>query len=513
MSHTLEREEVERRLGTTLRAKAAQVVVERPVASETIALAPRRSRRKLVALATAVAVAAAAGGVVLMNRPLTGANNVSTRPGGAGNDNPFPAPLLAPAWAPDGQQLWSLTSLRGSSGPPARATDVAVQLFGTKAGDGSVATGLLLHFWRAQPGASIGTGTAVTVRGQAGVTRPTQYGGEAKTLIEWVEAGADIQVMVRGASVAQAISAIDGLRPRGNADLMQGFDAAADPGQYPMIGEEKPTTAAADEAIFEYAAAAPVGEAKPDITVQTVASGAADPYYVETLAGGAGRAGADGSIVEVLSDNSVVVAWPDGRRVQAWTSAVHPDIAVLEHIASSVTLLDEGAAAALADETQARVAGLPLLGTAHLPSGDLELHGTGTASAVCLRVPGAPVACSNPFAANADVHRAGATVAEPGAGSAMITGQWYVFVGAHAEPTFDIPGGTAFDATGCSPKKVCRITVPPSSASNPPAGETAQIGSTYVALLAVPDGVPYAGISVPSGGSNSIGMTFYRPRV
>jgi hypothetical protein len=75
MSETMDIDEVERRVGETLRAKAAQLVVghadfdaQLTPLSEMTAVSARRPRRVL-AFATAIAVAAAASGVVIVTRP------------------------------------------------------------------------------------------------------------------------------------------------------------------------------------------------------------------------------------------------------------------------------------------------------------------------------------------------------------------------------------------------------------------------------------------------------------
>ena len=73
-------------------------------------------------------------------------------------------------------------------------------------------------------------------------------------------------------------------------------------------------------------------------------------------------------------------------------------------------------------------------GNAALDAGVVDLRGSGSPTAVCLHVGGADLACSNPFAVNAlDDASSGAL---PGyAGSAVISGKWYVFVAANAAPS------------------------------------------------------------------------------
>ena len=186
-------QELERRLQETLRAKAAQVDVteERFNAMSQlveVARSSKRSRRSFIAVATALAVAAAATGVVLVARPksrgpLVATQSSATTPTTSAERNgPNPAaPLLAPSWVPDGQKLWSLTS----NTQPAFAQ--SSQLFGTVATDGALAPGLLVEIQPSTPGAGVGDGTAVTVRGHNGVTRASKDAGDAPFEIDWIE--------------------------------------------------------------------------------------------------------------------------------------------------------------------------------------------------------------------------------------------------------------------------------------------------------------------------------------
>ena len=81
--------------------------------------------------------------------------------------------MLAPTWVPDGQKLWSLTS--NTQQPYAESS----QLFGTATAEGVLAPGLLVEDQPASPGAGVGSGTAVTVRGHSGVTRASKDAGDA----------------------------------------------------------------------------------------------------------------------------------------------------------------------------------------------------------------------------------------------------------------------------------------------------------------------------------------------
>ncbi len=424
MSHTLEREEVERRLGTTVRAKAAQVVVERggfdeertPLTEMEI-VAARRPRRALVAVATAVAVAAAASGVVIVTRPNAGSDGVVT-------ETSIPAALVAPASVPPGQQLWALTS------NTTHHQGFVRQLFGDEAPDGSVSSGLLVDFKHAAkvrpgfPDDRLQAGTPVVVRGQHGVSRAVLDADIRTTEIEWIDGNTDLTVTVHGMALDAAVLVLDALRPRG-ANLMDGFDAADGSRSFRLLGQDLGVAPAAGiDASLEYSAAAPAQTSPPEYAVRTSSSAGLAGYLRVWLLG---HRATDGTTVDDEVDWGVTVVWPDGRQVTVQTYPVHRDPALLERIARSATALDDGAAAALAAEAQARVAALPVLGTATVPAGTIELHGTVAPVAVCLRVSGSAPACSNPFQGRAFAPTAPTYSVGPAYASALIDGHWYVF--------------------------------------------------------------------------------------
>lgn len=500
-------QELERQLQQTFRAKARQVdpspaqfdAVSR-LTDESVAVAPTRSRRAIVAIATALAVAAAATGVALATRPqshgpLVAANSSGSTPSpttvAPSAPSPIAAPVVAPSWVPDGQKLWSLTS--NMQDPYEEST----QLFGTVAPDGALAPGLLVEIQPAGPGDGVGTpvtgpagagvgeGTPVTVRGHNGVTRASKDAGDAPFEIDWIEGNGDVRVTVRGATVAAAVTALDALRARGS-DLISGFDPAADPNGFPLLDERLFPAAKPDVyAQFEYAAADPAADGKPDFTVKTDVNGSY-PGYMRTWM--AGHRAADGTAVAYDPGVGFSVVWPDGRTITVASSAADPDLAVLEHIARSAAVLEEPDAAALSSEAQARVGALPEQGAATLDAGVVDLRGAGAPTAVCLHVDAANLACSNPFAVNAlDDASSGAL---PGyAGSAVISGRWYVFVAANAAPS------------------ITRNGMPDTALTM----QTAQIGALHIALAIVPEGVAHVQVWVPTSENQSSGTGFNRP--
>ena len=203
-------QELERRLHETLRAKARQIdLTDEPYSSvlprPELVGSTRRSRRGFAAIAAALTVAAAATGAVVVARshgrsPIV-ATQSSSHTAPQNGPNPIPAPLLAPSWVPDGEQLWSLTaSTQDGAG-------YASQLFGMVAADGTLAPGLLVELQPASPGDGLGEGTTVTVRGKAGVTRASKDAGVDTFEIDWIEGDAMVRVTVRGASVDEAVAA------------------------------------------------------------------------------------------------------------------------------------------------------------------------------------------------------------------------------------------------------------------------------------------------------------------
>jgi hypothetical protein len=491
----IDTDEFEHRLRMTLRAKAEQVGADDDRAFDAtrltdVVVPPPRSRRRLVAVAAVMVVAAAAAALVLVTRPhprgpiFATESSVPTSSGPttapATGRHPIAAPLLAPSWVPAGEELWSLTSeTRGESGFP-------TQLFGRSGADGTLAPGLLIEFQPSSPGDGLGgSGTPVTVRGRSGLTRASKDAGDAPFEIDWIEGDASVRVTVRGVSVDGAVAVLGALRPRGSS-LMAGFDPASAPTGYSFLGEHLAPTPGIDvSATFEYSAATPTAGATPDFTVLSDVTGSYPGYLRVWMAG---RRAADGTAVEFDPGVGYFVAWPDGRQVVVESSAPDPDLAVLERIAGTVAILDESSAAALAAEAQARVAALPLLGTAQFADGDIELRGTGSPTAICLLVNGSDIACSDPFTVNA--RAGGSNGALPGyGGSAVVLRQWYVFVAASAEPVISVNGS--------------RSTALPT--------ETGQIAGMHVALVAVPDGVDHVSVLVPTGPNQATGGGFSRP--
>jgi hypothetical protein len=76
--------------------------------------------------------------------------------------------------------------------------------------------------------------------------------------------------------------------------------------------------------------------------------------------------------------------WPDGAGVSITVSTGPLDVAVADALASSVRLADVAGLKQVEAEASDRLAALPLLASADLPNGRVELHGQGDLRAACV---------------------------------------------------------------------------------------------------------------------------------
>ncbi len=385
------------------------------------------------------------------------------------------APLLAPTWAPDGEQLWSVSSTGG-----ARESGFPSQLFGTASADGTLTPGLVLEYQSASPGESIG-GANATVRGApAAVGEPKDAAG-ADAEIRWIEGSTQVTAIFRGVSNDGAVAVLNALQPRGS-DLSAGFDPASAPPEFGLLGERNGSerTDASADAVFRYAPA----DGAPDIEVATFTHDTYPGYFRARLGG---HIGAGGVVVQPDAYSVyhlVTLAWPDGRSVRVQT--ISTDASALERIARSVQLISRTQAQSLAEDVNARLAALPVLDTASLPSGTLEVHRTGQRIGICLRgAEGLPVCAS-------DVGHAETSNAI--AGSALLDGHWYIFGGA---PDVDVIATVA----GALPT--------PNPAPIPT--QRATVGEWHVAVVPIPADVGVVQLTVPTAPNQFSGFTLTRP--
>lgn len=439
MKPTITRDDVERRLRSTLRQKADQLAVptfdfdvdavaqDAPVMPmvDVESPSPRPRRRR-----TAVAVVAVAAVIVLvaaivtqtsaLNDPSPQSPGVRTQPG-AGGVSATDGSLLAPSAVPDGMSLWSLNTDATATNPI-----VSTQLFGALDAGGGLAPGLLIEMQHASPGAGVNPGGSAdaTVRGHVVTVDPAKDGGVGTQQFAWIEGDAEVTVIVRGGTVAQAVAILDALKPRGTR-LLDGFDPGSAPAGITQLGEAPRRSAPVINASFAYGHnAIPLG-GTADLAVWTTVGGSY-PGYLRTWM--AGSRAADNVAVEFDPAVGMIVAWPDGRQAVASSSSLGQ--ATLERVARSASFLEPAGARRLRDDLSRRLGTLPVLTSADLPSGTVALRGPGAPVAACLSVPrgGEPV-CATPVYPQYQ-----ATARNGLAGSAVVNGQWLVFATATAEP-------------------------------------------------------------------------------
>ena len=390
-------------------------------------------------------------------------------------------PILAPTFVPGGEQLWSVRST-----PDALDSGFPSQLFGTAAPNGTLAPGLLLEYQPNAPGGSDAGPTPIAVRGTTGFVDAAKDAAGASSEIRWVEGNTSIVAIVRGVSNARAVSVLDGLRPRNN-DLLQGFDPTSAPSEFALLGER--TTAQAEHTdvrtTFEYAgkkSTVPATTATADIEV-IADTNATYPGYLRTWIGGSRSP--DGLMIEPDAYgpyNLVTVAWPDGRQVRVQATGLSSD--TLLQIALSAKSLTATESQSLVEDLDARLAELPIVGTANDSTATVELHQAGARVALCLRVDDTPV-CSSNVALIASTNSI--------AGDAELGTQWIVFAASpNGRPTVSPSSGPRDDTTAF-------------------AGSTAAVDAWRLTYVTVPATVDTAAVELPLSSSQWATVTFARP--
>jgi hypothetical protein len=361
------------------------------------------------------------------------------------------SPVLVPASPPAGMQLWSIHTSPDQTGGAAART----QLFGSVGADGAPTRALLVELAPGTSGRPFGSQT-VRVRGHEAGVNPSKGGGGG--------VGA---------------TALDHLRAR-STNLLDGFDPASAPAGLGLLGETTPPTAPGVDAILAYGAHPALTSAAPD-AVMTTSLHASYPGYLRTWI--AGSRGPDGAAVEFDRGWDVVVAWPDGRQVLVQTQASDP--APFERSARSASTVGLDGLRSVRADVDRRLAALPLLGAADLPTARLELHGEGSPAALCLRVATSSPACG------AFELRPTSDWATGIAASAIVDGRWVVFAGSP------------------SPVSVARPSVALGDHALPV--ESATAAGWNVVLAAVPDGLDQVEVEVTHGNQGA-GVELSRPR-
>jgi hypothetical protein len=448
--------------------------------------AGRRMRAVIVVAVACIVVAVVS--VVVVTRRSPNRVRVVTSPSSTAAQHSEPAlrdaaiaaaPLLAPTWTPNGEELWSVTSTSGSNGP-----GFPTQLFGTATPNGTLSPGLLLEYQPNPPGGAVAGTTTTRVRGVVAAVDPPKDAAGADVEIRWVEANTEIAAIFRGVSTSRAVAVLDALRARGS-DLMTGFDPASAPPDFALLGER--TTADAAEksidAAFEYVRSGPAADSSADIEVRTQTH-AVYPGYLRTWVGG--RRGIDGVIVEPDAYGPyrlVTVTWPDGRAVTV--QSTNADAPTLERIARSIQLRSRAQADALVNDLNARLAALPTLHAVSLPTTRVELHTDGAHTAICLRV-----VDSAPFC------RANVTLIASAnyiAGSALLADQWLILTAAPTGRPTVTPSTNTLSNTSSLP------------------AQTATLGEWHLALVPVPPSVGQVQVNVPTQPNQFANATFTRP--
>jgi hypothetical protein len=374
------------------------------------------------------------------------------------------APLYAPSFVPAGEDLWNATASTSEANPV-----FSGQLFGAVDAQGVVSPGVMFEYQPNPPGGTIGS-TNTTVRGAPARLGEPKDAASASGQLDWVEGNAAITAIFRGISANEAISVIGSFHAR-SANLLDGFDPASAPAGYGLLGETQPTHGVNNvTATFEYT----------DLEVRTQTH-AGYPGYLRTWIGGA-KSDA-GVIVEpdAYADyHLVTLTWPDGHSVTV--QGTNTDPPTLERIARGIEQASPAQVATLLDQLNARLAGLPLLGSVTLPAGRVELRGDAPHVAVCLN----GLVCHTNVALLAPTNGV--------AGSVLDNDEWLVLAAApNAEPT--VSSGRGGFGSG----------------SLPLPAQAATIDGWHIAVVPVPSGTDTVSISIPTGPNQSAGTSLTRP--
>jgi hypothetical protein len=349
----------------------------------------RRPRARIaVAAAAVVATAAAIVVATVIRPPDDDSSGVGTRPGPDVTVPPAPEGLPLPTRTPAGMTLWGVS---WSSEEPSGASARWGQLFATADG-GS----LLVETYPKSLTRTFDVGTpgddAPVVRGhRASVELPpfTDSASGARALY-WFDGETVFAASFLGMSESEAASAVNQLSPRPGSAV--GFDAP--PGGPLTLSAEvlDPPTPSPLTADFTYYGDANPGEHSTLSLHTSPAVGGRTVGYLRTwFLGDRDAAG----VVRTRFDGSLMVARPDGSSVLAdWSIPMPPELS--DEIVEQVVTSAQPASADQLRATQAgigdRVATLPLLATATLPTGRVEVRGPDVPWALCLRV-GASTTC------------------------------------------------------------------------------------------------------------------------
>lgn len=406
------------RVERTLRAKAARVAAS----TERFDPTPRlrgdptdpplrhRHRRMAAVVAAVVVIVCAVSAAVIRTRDPA---EIATASAGD-----VPDGILAPTAVPEGFALWGVTLHRGGAG----ATVGTSQLFTRD--DGAAVLVYVGDLIGPDSDGIIRLGRAETVRGQRGKVRSFDGDGEPYITVRWHEGGTRyMQATVTGMPEEQALGFLESLRWRSDRDQLQGVVAPPDSGFEVREGTVDGTLHRPSvSATFSYYDSVPApaeGDGRQLAITTWSATGALPHRYLDARIHD--EPAADGRVEWYDAEaRTLVGAWPDGRQYEV-IAGPDPSLSEeeLREVADAVEPVPGSTVESMIADASDRVADLPLVAAADLPSGTLELRGEDRPLALCLRI-GDERACPalDPLEPP--------TRYDPVIASLVVDGRWYV---------------------------------------------------------------------------------------
>jgi hypothetical protein len=463
-----------------------------PVSPRPAGLWPSWRRRLLPVVAGACTVLVA-GALALMGagrgddgRTRTAETTTST-PSPDRSASGAPDGLLLPGWVPEGMQLWSAEWY--VSGAQVGHT---YQLFGDPDAGGAVLV------WLQPQSNPLPAGEPTRVRGRPAVVESrTDDPWPTTRALSWSENGSSITASFRGMSTDDAIAALDGLRWR-SSSYEEGF---ADPGDrsLPLQGETAPGAGGAMlAATFHYSDGLPatsVWEGRRFLDISTsIPSGEGGSRLVDLQESFYGERRALSEPVVSVEQTIAIRTWADGRHGLVDSQGSVSDEAALRRVAEDLRSGTSDDFDRLRAEATAQRARLPLVSSAGLPTGVLEVRGEGGFTALCLTVVAHEPTCGMGPATRGPVL------------SVVVDGVWYVAAASTSgEPSVQaaLPGTGGLAAPSDVVDAANRQA---GSDAGPYPGETAADGPWKFVLVRPP-----AAVEAVTAGFEGIGQTFERP--
>jgi len=507
--------EIEGRLIATLKAKAAQLVVDdEPFVLSTMAeLVPlkppgrRPGGRVLAAAAAVAAVVALVTGIALVRADHRQAT-VSQ------SDHPDRPGVFAPTWVPDGYQLWDVSPSSGPGSEQAASGPINVQLFA----DG-VGPALYVQIGGVTAPGTPPPGDPITVHGQVGGVTSVQPGPAdrqtpgQRVSIRWTENGQQVIATLIHTSIDRAVALLDGLAWQVPDDPMSGVAAASVSTSVSPLhlagGFISSAVPASARSSYLFTTTAPTIGETGGITVTATGPGTRiGSYYQDQLDGASQQADATVESTATLPGSAIILAvvtWPDGRSSMASGDGI--DAADLVRIARSAAPTTDADLDARRAQITDRILALPVVATTELPPLTLEVHGEG-GTALCAHASSGPVSCGQVAGADS-IDTVGLAV------SVLVDGDWYI--GAAGTLPFSY---TPVSHEFYDPRSV-PTTPTPTTAADLIVSHQAEQGPWHFLVAAVPATVSEAAVdwdttngpncNQPAGGSCAEGVSVSRP--